>query len=205
MTRPNFTMSSASLGVPTGSARRVEPARPSITEQRPASQINGYQASRDTRGRRLSETIKRLAVVLSGHVAEQRRTGFGVPPEIEDLAAVLTGYARLRPVPPSMDCRTGKTHHACVPGRLLVTKTEAAEWLGVSVRTIERLVATGQLPLVHVERAARLRVSDLEAYVAGLVEHRPPHERAKQDNTPRSVNGLGGSEPAGSADHSFTQ
>jgi excisionase family DNA binding protein len=52
--------------------------------------------------------------------------------------------------------------------RLLVTKGEAAEQLGVSVRTLERLVATGRLPQVHVERSARFRVKDLEEYVDGL-------------------------------------
>ena len=54
-----------------------------------------------------------------------------------------------------------------------MTKGEAAERLGVSVRTIERLVATGRLPQVHIERSARFRVRDLEAYVDGLTESAP--------------------------------
>ena len=53
-------------------------------------------------------------------------------------------------------------------GRLLITKSEAAEQLGVSLRTIERLIAAGRLPLVHVEGAARVRVADLGEYVQGL-------------------------------------
>jgi excisionase family DNA binding protein len=53
--------------------------------------------------------------------------------------------------------------------RLLITKAEAAEQLGVSVRTVARLIAAGRLPLVHVEGAARVRVADLEAYVDSLV------------------------------------
>jgi excisionase family DNA binding protein len=57
---------------------------------------------------------------------------------------------------------------ATVSGRLLITKSEAAEQLGVSVRTIERLISAGRLPLVHVEGAARVRVADLGAYVQGL-------------------------------------
>ena len=72
-------------------------------------------------------------------------------------------------------------------GRLLITKSEAAEQLGVSVRTIERLISAGLLPLVHVEGAARVRVDDLGAYVQGLdpdqrtttpsaKDGRPPHE-----------------------------
>jgi excisionase family DNA binding protein len=55
-----------------------------------------------------------------------------------------------------------------VSGRLLITKSEAAEQLGVSVRTIERLISAGRLPLVHVEGAARVRVADLGAYVQSL-------------------------------------
>jgi excisionase family DNA binding protein len=48
-----------------------------------------------------------------------------------------------------------------VSGRLLLTKSEAAEQLGVSLRTIERLISAGRLPLVHVEGAARVRLADL--------------------------------------------
>jgi excisionase family DNA binding protein len=57
---------------------------------------------------------------------------------------------------------------AIVSGRLLLTKSEAAEQLGVSVRTIERLISAGRLPLVHVGGAARVRVADLGAYVQSL-------------------------------------
>ena len=66
------------------------------------------------------------------------------------------------------------THHAPVPDRLLVTKSEAAERLSVSVRTVERLVATGSLPQVHVGRLPRFRVSDLEAYVRSLCQQQEP-------------------------------
>jgi excisionase family DNA binding protein len=51
---------------------------------------------------------------------------------------------------------------------LLITKSDAAEVLGVSLRTIERLISAGRLPLVHVEGAARVRLTDLEAYVQSL-------------------------------------
>jgi excisionase family DNA binding protein len=57
---------------------------------------------------------------------------------------------------------------SAMSGRLLITKSEAAEQLGVSVRTIERLISAGRLPLVHVEGAARVRVTDLGAFVQGL-------------------------------------
>jgi excisionase family DNA binding protein len=69
---------------------------------------------------------------------------------------------------------------SAVSGRLLLTKSEAAEQLGVSVRTIERLISAGRLPLVHVEGAARVRVADLGAYVQGLdVDARTTRHRDK--------------------------
>ena len=60
-----------------------------------------------------------------------------------------------------------------MPRRLLITKSDAAEQLGVSLRTIERLISTGRLPLV--EGAARVRVADLEAYVQGLEADSAPN------------------------------
>src|SRR5689334_12454912 len=55
-----------------------------------------------------------------------------------------------------------------MPTRLLVSKSDAADWLGVSVRTIERLVAAGRFSQVQIERLARFRVGDLESYVRSL-------------------------------------
>jgi len=97
-----------------------------------------------------------------------------VPREVEELAIFLVRLARIRQDPPVSADEYGMVHHRGMPDRLLVTKAEAAERLGVSVRTIERLVATGRLPQVHVERLARFRVSDLEAYVNSLAENRLP-------------------------------
>lgn len=53
---------------------------------------------------------------------------------------------------------------------LLLTKREAASELSCSVRTLERLVAGGQLRTVPVggRGTVRIRRSDLEAYVASL-------------------------------------
>ncbi len=48
--------------------------------------------------------------------------------------------------------------------RLLRLKAAAAR-LGVSVRTVYRLVAEGQLPLVHVRSCSCLKEADLIAYI----------------------------------------
>ena len=73
---------------------------------------------------------------------------------------------------------------AIVSGRLLLTKSEAAEQLGVSVRTIERLISAGRLPLVHVEGAARVRVADLGAYVQSLDADQRTTTSSAEDGSP---------------------
>jgi hypothetical protein len=44
------------------------------------------------------------------------------------------------------------------------------------------LVACDRLPQVQVERLARFRVSDLEAFVHGLVQNRPPRRDTGNEN-----------------------
>jgi excisionase family DNA binding protein len=120
------------------------------------------------------EIVRHLTLALSGHVRRLRHEGLSVPPEVEELTAFLVRLARMRQDTPSPANGHAVAHYAHVPERLLVTKGEAAERLAVSVRTIERLVATGRLRQVHVERSARFRVSDLEAYVNNLGEGDAP-------------------------------
>jgi hypothetical protein len=36
------------------------------------------------------------------------------------------------------------------------------------VQTVERLVLAGKLPLLHIERASRLRLADVKAYFDSL-------------------------------------
>jgi excisionase family DNA binding protein len=85
--------------------------------------------------------------------------------ESPQFPQVMSGNAR------TCQCLThgrAEFDSSTVSGRLLITKSEAAEQLGVSLRTIERLIAAGRLPLVHVAGAARVRVADLGAYVQSL-------------------------------------
>ena len=133
-------------------------------------QPRSYKPSTAGGVQRPSDVITHLALALLRHVRELHHGGIPVPGEIEELAACLAHFARSRPDTTLLDEFDRETHGAGTAGQLLVTKAEAARRLGVSVRTIERLVAAGQLPMVHVERAARLRVSDLEAYARNPAE-----------------------------------
>lgn len=47
----------------------------------------------------------------------------------------------------------------------LVSKKEAAEILGVSVRSVERMVASGQLEKVYVRGCVRIRLRDIQSLV----------------------------------------
>jgi excisionase family DNA binding protein len=131
---------------------------------------------------RRADVIAHLALALSRHVQELRRDFLPVPTEIEELAAILVRFVRSRLETTAVDGYIEAAHHPGVAERLLLTRREAAERLGVSERTIDRLVASGRLPLVHVERAARLRVTDLEAYVQGLAEGSAPRPDAGEPN-----------------------
>ena len=92
-----------------------------------------------------------------------------MPAELDELITFLTDPVRLVPHDATV-FNPSRTRFAAsaTPRRLLITKSDAAEALCVSLRTIERLISAGRLPLVHVEGAARVRVTDLEAYVQGL-------------------------------------
>ena len=120
------------------------------------------------------ELVKHLAVALSRHVRDLRQAGRVVPADVDELASFLAQAVRTRPHATPVDDGSDPGHSPGVEDRLLVTKGEAAGRLGVSVRTIERLVAAGRLPLVHVERAARFRVADLQAFVHDLSEEQAP-------------------------------
>ena len=119
---------------------------------------------------RVPELVRHLTVALTGHVRRMHQEGLTVPHEVEELASFLVQIARIRQGATAVADWRDTGHYAPMPDRLLITKGEVAERLSVSVRTIERLVATGRLPQVYVEHSARFRVTDLEAYVNSLTE-----------------------------------
>ena len=115
-----------------------------------------------------SAVLTHLALAITRYVRQLRKDEIPVPPMIDELAAFLTLYVRTRQAVTGVDRTHSTSQDVPVLRRLLITKAEAADQLGVSVRTVERLIAAGRLPLVHVEGAARLRVADLHAYVDAL-------------------------------------
>ena len=59
----------------------------------------------------------------------------------------------------------------------LVSLEQAAGLLAVSLRTVDRMVKRGELPVVRVGRLRRIRSHDLETLAAGdAVAHRIEHK-----------------------------
>lgn len=67
---------------------------------------------------------------------------------------------------------------------LTINYDEAARRLGVSRRTVQRLVASGELPTVELGGACRVRTADLVAYVDGLA---PRHSGFRDDVRTKKV------------------
>jgi excisionase family DNA binding protein len=133
----------------------------------------------------IPDIIRYLTLALYGLVRQLQEEGLPMPPEVEELTPLLVRLACACQGPFIPADELGAAHHFGVPDRLLVTKVGAAELLAVSVRTIERLVATGRLPQVHVERSACFRVSDLEVYVSSLAEsHATDSDSGNHDGGP---------------------
>lgn len=54
--------------------------------------------------------------------------------------------------------------------KFLVTIPEAAELLSLSRAFVYKLIARGEIPVIHIGRAARIPVAELERWVARQVE-----------------------------------
>lgn len=181
--------------VPARVAFGVRPGRfNTALASRTSSGPNGTQAngercsltgSGSASGGQLSELLEHLALAMSRHVRHLRQDALQVPPSVDELAVLLVRCVQTRPTATSGDHTWTMESRAVqddqMAGRLLVSKAEAAELLGVSVRTVERLIAAGQLPLLHIERASRLRVTDIEAYVNSLVAGQANPHRGNHD------------------------
>jgi excisionase family DNA binding protein len=115
-----------------------------------------------------AELLAHLVVALSRYLRQLRTEGGRVPAQVEALVAFLTDPSRALQDVTGRESWLAASQASAMPRRLLITKSDAAEVLGISLRTIERLISAGRLPLVHVEGAARVRVADLEAYVQSL-------------------------------------
>ena len=64
------------------------------------------------------------------------------------------------------------------PTGVLLTREEVGERLAISPRTVARLVARGELPVVRIGRLARYRGTDVTAVIEACLETERSLERA---------------------------
>jgi len=65
---------------------------------------------------------------------------------------------------------TTQPHTPTPPASGLLTTPEAADYLRLSRRSMERLVAGRQVPVVHIGRRVLLRQADLDAFITKHLE-----------------------------------
>ena len=93
-----------------------------------------------------------------------RASGSRLPDSLR-VPVVHAGAARSRQEPPALGGEVQVPDDADV---LLLTYLQTAARLSTSVRTVQRLVSTGELPARRIGRRAYVAPADLEAFVAGL-------------------------------------
>jgi len=99
-----------------------------------------------------------VALALQDLVDKLTRNQRPVPPQVRELAALYRGWAQPGGAATCLPSVTSKQP-------LLVTKEEAARLLGVSTKTVQRRVSSGELRAVHVDRRPRFHPADIDAYL----------------------------------------
>lgn len=67
----------------------------------------------------------------------------------------------------------------------VLTTREAAQYLRVSLPTINRRVRSGELPYIRMGRSLRFRLADLDAYLASLVTQKWERYEKKGSTSPK--------------------
>lgn len=118
-------------------------------------------------------TAVMIARALETHHAELRRNGLRPPPKTVEIATSLG--ARVLTRRPTLDPSNffpPPVAESTLPS--LLTVARAARVLGVSPRSVERLIASGDLASVLVGRARRLTSEDVEAFLSAQNRQAPP-------------------------------
>lgn len=115
------------------------------------------------------EFLAHLAIAVSLHEKNARRSSLVVPSELLALRDIALSLATERQAAPPVEPVAVRADDEDMPrDTILLTKRDAAAHLRVSVRTVDRLVASGALPTVTVSSSTRIRRCDLEEYVDNL-------------------------------------
>lgn len=110
-----------------------------------------------------------LAIALEHHRRRLRAEHRAMPDGFDELAAMARREAMTVPDSSFLDGARNVSDNAVMTSApLLLTLDEAVVVLGLSMSTVKRLAASGELPRVNVGRAVRVHRDDLEAFAARL-------------------------------------
>ena len=109
------------------------------------------------------DVAEHFARALVWYARHERLNGRVVPTELLDVARYILAGSMRQHATNAGDER--RADHAERMGNELLTKRETARALALSVRTVERLIASGELVAVRSGRSVRVRRTDLNAYI----------------------------------------
>ena len=116
-----------------------------------------------------AELAGHLTIAVQEHRKWARRAGLAVPAELDEIERALAIRARRGQTGTPVEDLWSVRHAQTMSPRLL-DYAAAGQVLGVSVRTVKRLVAAGDLTPVRIGGSSRVRVEDVDDYIARLTE-----------------------------------
>lgn len=112
-------------------------------------------------------TCRHLAAALLAHRQRVEHNGGAVPEQVQFLERLASFRVTQGQHGPNVDGSTDRPDDQGVTPRLL-TYRQTADALGCSESKVKRLIKDGELTAVRIGGAARIRVGDLDAFVAEL-------------------------------------
>jgi len=116
-----------------------------------------------------AEVAGHVCIAIQQHRKWARTSGLAAPDELDEIERALATRARRgQDGTPLEDLWT--LRHAEQVSPKLLSYAATATVLGVGERTVKRLVAAGDLTPVRIGGSSRVRVEDVDDYIARLTE-----------------------------------
>ncbi|MGI8881050.1 MAG: helix-turn-helix domain-containing protein [Jatrophihabitans sp.] len=109
-----------------------------------------------------------LAIAITDLQKRFALSSLKAPAGTDELVAALTLNATGRQTTPTL-AELAEVLECVSMTRLTIDYDEAAEALHVSRRSVDRLVASGELSTVNIGGSVRIRTTDLSGYVESLI------------------------------------
>ncbi len=116
-----------------------------------------------------AEVAGHVCIALQQHRNWGRRAGLALPEELPEIERALAIRARRGQTGTPVEDLWQVRHAEQVSPKLL-SYAATAQVLGISERSVKRIIATGDLRPVKIGGSSRIRVEDVDSYIARLTE-----------------------------------